>query len=111
MTFWGAFIGRLRGQGVHKEITSSPPASGHTLHSPEAHQATHGAHINGTLRFVNVHEVLCNFMQKSGAFKKNKNKEGVLVVLWKLCPAEVSLFFENDKAVPTYDVEDDICDN
>lgn len=50
-------------------------------------------------------------MQKSGAFKKNKNKEGVLVVLWKLCPAEVSLFFENDKAVPTYDVEDDICDN
>lgn len=57
MTFWRAFKGCLRGQEVHIEITLSLLVSGHTLHSPEAHRATHEVHINGILWFVNVQEV------------------------------------------------------
>lgn len=58
MRFWRAFIGCLRGQEVRIEITLSLLVSGHTLHSPEAHQATQGVHINGILWFVNVQEVV-----------------------------------------------------
>lgn len=57
MTFWRAFIGCFRVQEVHIEITLSLLVSGHTLHSPEAHQATHKVHINGTLWFINVQKV------------------------------------------------------
>lgn len=51
-------VGFFRGQEVLTEITLSSLVSGHTLHSTEAHQATHEAHIKGILWLTNVQEAV-----------------------------------------------------